>query len=1564
MQGRVKTMAKRWPSRQDGGCGAFDEAAMDVEAPAAANNRAGKLAVSNRSKPRTLPAAVNSSEQPGDALTRRDVLKASALGALGAWESLADTRPGEAKEGPPAQEPVVNSVNVPLVFDEPAGRLAGSITWPVTVGVPFANGALATLDDLSVFGAEAAVPTQISRALDWRFGAKTVSWVHCDFQATFGGGANPTASLRRAPAALPERAVKVIDRGASYEVQTGAISFIVSKTAFNLFDSFSAGDTRLVSSSSLYWIDTQGNAYESKYVVDRVEVEKSGPMRAVIRYDGWYKAASSAKKLRYSVWLHAFAGLPYVRIYDKLIWTENLTLYVSIDTATGQLSTRSLFADRNGVSTFVAHGWSSGDAVRFKYSHSDVDLKGANQYYDNTMTQGRELVVLPKVEGPALARDVNYYVHVVNETTLTLHRRPADAQSGASPIKFLDRGVYSRNGVSYVGRHYLQAQSPVLGEWGIKFNLAEQAARASVDVAGAASPSSYQLASAMSVTAEQSAHGSASLATGNGSTTEVGPLAGWAEARFAGGAGLAVAVKGMAEQCPKSLHIDGTSVTVKLWGGAPMSLAEEDRVLPAYDESGYPKEWLAFSGEANPVGISKTHEIWVWPAGQVANDRLVNDVVQRPIACCADPAHACASDYILGVRPASRTPSEYGYVEAALENILRYLTTRDGTQGDYDEWNFGDLRLFRGGPFRTWDNGGYNCTDLFWWQFYRTGKRFFLEEGIHTARHTMDVDTIAHSQSTSGGYDDYLRIAGRAHFYATLQWAWTAPRGDEFTDHPWYLLLCWLMTGYEVARTVLETKCTERKAAGYGDPGELAGYPLGTVTREQYGAIMPKFVYHEFTGDPHFYAAGRKLLELAINAQAATSETNSRGTRLFPNNNFLGFFYEAFLYCYRYASESQVLAALAQTVDDFAAGPTNQYDAPTWACTWPLPSRQVRARNSLATFAAAYKQSGNAQYLAYPIDKILRQCRTIQSSGPQLGYDTIQGTLAPAFLRDAILLLGVWADAGLPPISWPGNMPLFASQTILAFPWVSQLTLWAQKPVGAAGNVRLIFKDANLTNLEAPGRMQAVVLGPAGRASTIPLTSDVAYPVRVAGGVLSLAGGHNLAKGQPVRLKSTGKLPSPLAADGTYFVHAASSGAAAVSIHSTFGEAVAGTSPLRLSGGSGALSLLAAKTLSETTFALPATDPAGTYRIHIQGECQLFRATPASDMPGLVVELPAGELVVDATFGPAEYHFRMHAGHRVVTLSTLAEKCNYAQPVAVLDLDRRKIGGFDYDGGETLSASLAIPAPQVAGVLKLAKGYEEFSPPELGALPLLDLDGAERHIAVTPSQWFSPLVPLNRAIAAFWSLKEAEGVRRDVTANGRNLSENHGPIEGDRLGHVGAAARFDPPGNSWLSSTDPVFQATGSFTIWGWASLANVKESRYLFVKGGDIFAVPNSCEWAVYELATSTRRLFFQARVGKRFAFTPPLNFPADDKMHLIVAWHDAASRRIMLQIDDGGIVSQSLPGPINVGSQQLAVGGCGANGHGWVGRIAAVGFAKAALSAVERNLLYNGGAGLQYPF
>ncbi len=1522
--------------------------------------------MTERSEPPAKRQLADHAQPHLDGLSRRELLQVGAIGMLGGLASLSPAA-GEPARASPSSDPKTDpSRPIALLFDEPADRSPGTVDWPVTVGVPFANGQLEDVKGLSMATGGKPAAAQFTEALRWRSEPKTVSWVHCDFQARLGGGTRPEVTVRDGGVASPpEKSVIVSDDGKHITVDTGAIKFQCSKTAFNLFDSLVAGERQVLRGSALYWRDTQGTTYEAKHVVDKVEVEKAGPLRAVIRYEGWYQSDKGAKRLRYQLWIHAFAGLPYVRIYDKMIWTENLVLYVSIDPATGQLTTKSLFADRAGVDTFVAHGWATGEEVKWTFSHSDVDTQGANQYYDNTSERGIETVVLPKVEGAALDRETVYFVRATGDATLTLHRTAADAHAGTGALKFLDQGILSQGGKTFGGRHYLVAQHPVLAEWGLAFHLAEPAARAEVDVAGLPAPHDFDLTTAKSVTASQSKRDEAELTPAGVPAGGARNLAGWAAAQFAGGAGLAVAVKGLASQNPKVLHIDGTTFAVKLWGGSAMSLDERDRVPAGFAEEGYPKEWLAFSGEPNPVGISKTHEIWLWPTRSLIENRLINDLVQRPVACCPDPAHACSTNYVLNVRPRSRTPAQLTYVEEALENLLRYLTARDEAAGDFDEWNYGDLRLFRNGTFRTWDNGGYNGCDLFWWQWYRSGRRFFLEEGINNARHVMDVDTMAHSQSVTGGYNNYLRIAGRTHVFAALQWAWPEARGDLFNDHPSYLLLCWLMTGYEVARTVLQAKCDERKEAGYGDPGNLASYNLSQVTREQYSAAPPKFVYYEFTGDERFFESGRNSLQLAMNAQAANNDKNPVGGRFFPNNGFWGFFLEAFLLSYRLKPEPVLLEALTQLISDFAVDAKTQYTAPNWKCASPT-TRMGRARGSLVPFAAAYQHTGDTRYLQYSLDYVIRQCRTIQPSGPERGFDEIAGILSPLFMRGAMVLLGVWSDAGFPAITWPGNLPFFTSRSAGTAPWAAQLTLWAYKRAGTGGNIRLIFKDSNLTPLEIPGRVQVEILDPAGTAKNVLLSKHVAYSARVSAAGVVVAGGAKLESGQPVRFTAAGKLPTPLAADETYYAHVTSSGPTTeLSLHRGMDDGRTGKNPLKLSGGAGALSLLATSMLPEATFSLPAAGPAGAYRIHLQSESPLFRVTPATDLPGLVVETGGlNDLRLDATLGPVDYYFRMQPRHQLLKLSVTEQMGHRTQPVAVLAPDASVLGRCDYDGGATLTSSIEIPESRAGGILTLAKGALEFSPRHPDVVPTVRLGGAERYIAVTPSQWFSPLAGFNKTVAAFWTLDEERGPRADATGNGRTLGEMHGPIAGVSDGPLGTVVRFEPPGNSWLTSTDPIFGATSGFTIWGWVRLDQLQDSRYLFVKGADVAGNPASGEWAVYALAKPTGKIYFQARAGKKYTFTPGIPFKPDRKVHFVIACYDARQKKILLQVDDGPPVSQEVGGPINVANAPLCVGGSAPNGRGWIGTIAAVGFAKAAYGARERDLLYNGGKGLQFPF
>src|SRR5262249_13809969 len=121
------------------------------------------------------------SGDPADpaSVSRRDVLKAGAFVVLAASEASA-IEPRSAAGAPATGD----FSPIKLLFDEPADRPVGAVRWPVTVGVPFANGQLSSIEGLSLSVDGGAAPAQFTKALDWRFGAKTISWVHCDFQST------------------------------------------------------------------------------------------------------------------------------------------------------------------------------------------------------------------------------------------------------------------------------------------------------------------------------------------------------------------------------------------------------------------------------------------------------------------------------------------------------------------------------------------------------------------------------------------------------------------------------------------------------------------------------------------------------------------------------------------------------------------------------------------------------------------------------------------------------------------------------------------------------------------------------------------------------------------------------------------------------------------------------------------------------------------------------------------------------------------------------------------------------------------------------------------------------------------------------------------------------------------------------------------------------------------------------------------------------------------------------------------------------------------------------------
>ncbi|GAG46924.1 unnamed protein product, partial [marine sediment metagenome] len=103
---------------------------------------------------------------------------------------------------------------------------------------------------------------------------------------------------------------------------TGPLTFAVRRDRFDFLHELliQDGKTRRPilaadAQSGPYIVDGSGTVYRSRTATpDTVVLEERGPLRAVIRAEGWFVSDAGVPKCRYLVRLHAYAGLPFVRV--------------------------------------------------------------------------------------------------------------------------------------------------------------------------------------------------------------------------------------------------------------------------------------------------------------------------------------------------------------------------------------------------------------------------------------------------------------------------------------------------------------------------------------------------------------------------------------------------------------------------------------------------------------------------------------------------------------------------------------------------------------------------------------------------------------------------------------------------------------------------------------------------------------------------------------------------------------------------------------------------------------------------------------------------------------------------------------------------------------------------------------------------------------------------------------------------------------------------------------------------------------------------------------------------
>lgn len=960
-----------------------------------------------------------------------------------------------------------------LKFNEPS-RPTGSISWPLGVGVPLADGSYTSLTNLSISG----VASRSSSLLSWPSNS-SVQWCLLDWIQSYTGSAPADLTVQEGTTPTnPVATLSVTDGAGSITVDTGAVSFVVSKTAYKGPETITYSGGAATAGGSVYWTDSDGTSrYAHEATPTSVAVDRQNAMTVVIKAEGYYQqASSSVDEGKYIHYIQAWVGSPYIRIYNSFIWDRHLNLKLSI-----AINPDNILTTVRGSSGSVTHGWSTRDAVTI--------------FSSTTIPTTTPQVVPSPLDGSS---DTTYYVRALSSTTLALFPTADDATNNTNRITFTNTGV---------GVVTLTRAKPIVAQYGFNWTLGftGASARSGKYVAGVDTPTTTAVTS--NTVSALCVSGASYNIDG---TSATGGLSGWQCILNAGATlGLGMSVRDFQYQTPSELRVNATDANVRFWsdtGAAPvMSLRFADQALPS-SVAPSQQEWLGNfqTAEPDPYGFKKTHELWLFPWVSTANGTLVNDYVQSPPGCIADPVYTCG----LNVWPFERisniddTPSQYDIIETGVEKTFDFLVGQRERTGwpVYERKNltWGDMRLFDSSN-RTFDNGNYNWPLLPWLLYFRSGTRKYIYEGERNSRHVMDVDMVHLTNAASSG--TYHHVAGRPYHAGAVHWG-QGPLQANFWSHPQYLVCYYVLTGYPPARDVLEMIEAEMVASNYHASG---GANPEELSREQYGKMDAIMVLYHWTKTANFLTAADTWADDYLLAQATDNDTTTAAS-LFPENNFY-YFWMPHLRDYAVLGERPDLdVAIVDQSRDFAYTPARYYDTPNYFCEGEDASRYDRNRRNTIAFALAFEITGDERYMRAALDDATRQSASVQESGSIsgdgsfVGWSSTARIYLPIYMHGALTCLGTWIKQSSPALgTWRGNWPLLGSEVISVsaspYTYLSSHTFKVFKNSPEDCHVKLLMKWTNLTSGEyktsatAWGNFRAILTDPAGSSTTTSLNA-------------------------------------------------------------------------------------------------------------------------------------------------------------------------------------------------------------------------------------------------------------------------------------------------------------------------------------------------------------------------------------------------------------------------------------------------------------------------------------------
>lgn len=215
-------------------------------------------------------------------------------------------------------------------------------------------------------------------------------------------------------------------------------------------------------------------------------------------------------------------------------------------------------------------------------------------------------------------------------------------------------------------------------------------------------------------------------------------------------------------------------------------------------------------------------------------------------------------------------------------------------------------------------------------------------------------------------------------------------------------------------------------------------------------------------------------------------------------------------------------------------------------------------------------------------------------------------------------------------------------------------------------------------------------------------------------------------------------------------------------------------------------------------------------------------------------------------------------------------------------------------------------------------------------------------------------------LVAYWKFDEASGNAIDATGRGNTLVDSNSSLGAAGVINNGRGLVSASTQSLSIANNADLQMGDISYTIWGWFKTATAG-IEVAFAKTED-----SNLDVGEYSLACINRTLSFKVAKSSGLAaeVSIPLAFTANTWV-FIACRHDAVNNKASVQVNGGDPVYVDCTGsPDTSTTFSLYVGKRGSNQYYWNGVIDELGIAKKYLTDEELDQLYNGGAGLSYPF